>query len=125
MESSFLSPEPSAITNILTLRYDPSITPNLPRKTWNDFKPSIEKPSIEFIEKSIENKRPYLNVNKIDLEKISNKIIQYTVNRNKEKEIDDNILRQTLFLFNLELWYQIFIERDDMKNPNLALNSFV
>ena len=54
MESSFLSPEPSAITNILTLRYDPSITPNLPRKTWNDFKPLIEKPSIEFIEKSIE-----------------------------------------------------------------------
>ena len=53
MESSFLSPESSAITNILTLRYDPSITPNLPRKTWNDFKPSIEKPSIEFIEKSI------------------------------------------------------------------------
>tara|TARA_B100002049_G_scaffold205323_1_gene165314 strand:- start:21 stop:1241 length:1221 start_codon:yes stop_codon:yes gene_type:complete len=53
VESSFLSPEPSAITNILTLRYDPSITPNLPRKTWNDFKPSIEKPSIEFIEKSI------------------------------------------------------------------------
>ena len=53
MESSFLSPEPSAITNILTLRYDPSITPNLPRKTWNDFKPLIEKPSIEFIEKSI------------------------------------------------------------------------
>jgi len=53
VEPSFLLPEPSAITNILTLRYDPSITPNLPRKTWNDFKPSIEKPSIEFIEKSI------------------------------------------------------------------------
>ena len=53
MESNFLSPKPSSITNILTLRYDPSITPNLPRKTWNDFKPSIEKPSIEFIEKSI------------------------------------------------------------------------
>ena len=53
MESSFLSPESSSITNILTLRYDPSIAPNLPRKTWNDFKPLIEKPSIEFIEKSI------------------------------------------------------------------------
>ena len=79
----------------------------------------------QFIEKSIKNKRPYLNVNKIDLEKVSNKIIQYSVTRNKEKEIDDHILRQTLFLFNLELWYQIFIERDDMKNPNLALNSFV
>ena len=53
MESSFLSPESSSITNILTLRYDPSIAPNLPRKTWNDFKPLIEKPSVEFIEKSI------------------------------------------------------------------------
>ena len=53
MESSFLSPEHSSITNILTLRYDTSITPNLPRKTWNDFKPLIEKPSVELIEKSI------------------------------------------------------------------------
>jgi asparagine synthase (glutamine-hydrolysing) len=79
----------------------------------------------QFIEKSIKNRRPYLNVNKIDLEKVSNKIIRYSVTRNKEKEIDDHILRQTLFLFNLELWYQIFIERDNMKNPNLALNSFV
>ena len=78
-----------------------------------------------FIEKSIKNRRPYLNVHKIDLEKISNKIIQYSVNRNKEKEIDDHILRQTLFLFNLELWYQIFIERDNMKNPNLSLDAFI
>ena len=46
--------EPYSITNILTLRYDPSIKPNLPKKTWNDFKPLPEKPSIEFIEKSIE-----------------------------------------------------------------------
>ena len=53
MESSFLSPEHSSITSILTLRYDTSITPNLPRKTWNDFKPLIEKPSVELIEKSI------------------------------------------------------------------------
>ena len=54
MESSFLS-KPSSITNILTLRYDPSIVPNLSRKTWNDFKPRTEKPSIEFVEKSIVN----------------------------------------------------------------------
>ena len=79
----------------------------------------------QFIEKSIKNKRPYLNVNKIDLEKVSNKIIQYGVNGSKEKEIDDHVLRQTLFLFNLELWYQIFIERDNMKNPNLSLDSFL
>ena len=53
MESNFLSPEYSSITSILTLRDDTSITPNLPRKTWNDFKPLIEKPSVELIEKSI------------------------------------------------------------------------
>ena len=78
-----------------------------------------------FIEKSIKNRRPYLNVNKINLEKISNKIIQYTVNRNKEKEIDDNILRQTLFLFNLELWYQIFIDSKDLKNQPLSLEKLI
>ena len=76
-----------------------------------------------FIEKSIKNRRPYLNVNKIDLEKISNKIIQYTVNRNKE--IDDNILRQTLFLFNLELWHQIFIDSKDLKNQPLSLEKLI
>ena len=54
MESNLTSPKPTSITNILTLRYDPSIIPNLPTKTWNNFKPLVEKPSIEFIEKLIE-----------------------------------------------------------------------
>ena len=54
MESNLTSPKPTSITNILTLRYDPSIIPNLPRKTWNNFKPLVEKPSIKFIEKLIE-----------------------------------------------------------------------
>ena len=46
--------KPSSITNILTLRYDPSIKPNLPKKIWSDLKPSIQKPSIEVIEKPIQ-----------------------------------------------------------------------
>ena len=46
--------EPNSITNILTLRYDPSIKPDLPKKTWNNFKPLVGEPSIEFIEKLIE-----------------------------------------------------------------------
>ena len=46
--------KPSSITNILTLRYDPSIKPNLPKKIWSDLKPLIQKPSIEVIEKSIQ-----------------------------------------------------------------------
>ena len=66
-----------------------------------------------------------MNVNKIDLEKISNKIIQYTVNRNKEKEIDDHILRQTLFLFNLELWHRIFIDSKDLKNQPFSLEKLI
>ena len=43
----------------------------------------------------------------------------------KDVEIDDNILRQILFLFNLELWYQIFIESDNVTKPDLSLNRFV
>ena len=46
--------EPASITNILTLRYDPSISPILPKKTWNDLKPLVEKPSMDLIEKLIE-----------------------------------------------------------------------
>ena len=46
--------KPDSITNILTLRYDPSIKPNLPQKVWSDLKPSIQKPSIEFIEDTIQ-----------------------------------------------------------------------
>ena len=58
--------EPTSITNILTLRYDPSIKPNLPKKTWSDFKPSIQNPSIEFIEKSIQkNVKKQLDVSSV------------------------------------------------------------
>ena len=46
--------KPTSITNILTLRYDPSISPILPKKTWNDLKPLVEKPSVDLIEQLIE-----------------------------------------------------------------------
>jgi len=55
VESNPLSLQPSSVTNILTLRYDPSIIPNLPRKTSKDFKPSPKEHSVEFIEKAIAN----------------------------------------------------------------------
>jgi len=58
--------KPHSITNILTLRYDPSIKPNLPKKTWSDFRPSIQKPSIEFIEKSIKGTiRKHLDISSV------------------------------------------------------------
>lgn len=49
--NSLLSP--SSIVNILTLRYDPSISPNLPKKTWKDFETKNESPNTELIENLI------------------------------------------------------------------------
>ena len=43
----------SSIVDILTLRYDPSIIPNLPKKTWTDFKSINESPDIDLIENFI------------------------------------------------------------------------
>ena len=53
MEAPNPTVNPSSIVDILTLRYDTSIQPNLPRKSWEDFVP-IDKPlSIPSIETSI------------------------------------------------------------------------
>ena len=61
----------SSITNILTLRYDPSINPNLPKKTWKDFESINESPDIDFIENSIleeiENKLKSLNSKNVSI----------------------------------------------------------
>ena len=61
---------PSSIVNILTLRYDPNLKPNLPEKTSNDFRPTIQYANIDSIEKSILN---YINqkLEDFDDEKIS------------------------------------------------------
>jgi len=44
---------PSSIVDILTLRYDSSIIPNLPKKTWIDFKPNNIIPNADVIENLI------------------------------------------------------------------------
>ena len=51
--SEFINP--SSLVNILTLRYDPSIIPNLPTKNFQDFKSTQDEPNIHQIEKSICN----------------------------------------------------------------------
>ena len=53
METSNSILSPSSIVNILTLRYDPSLSPNLPKKTWEDFETINESPNIELIENLI------------------------------------------------------------------------
>ena len=47
--------EPSSLVDILTLRYDPLLKSNLPKKNWQDFEPINKIPNIAFIEKSICN----------------------------------------------------------------------
>jgi asparagine synthase (glutamine-hydrolysing) len=45
----------SSLVNILTLRYDPSLKPNLPKKTYLDFEVNNDIPNIDYIEKTICN----------------------------------------------------------------------
>ena len=54
MDSNPQTISPLSLVNILTLRYDPTINPNLPKKNFQDFNP-IEQPNIKSIEKSICN----------------------------------------------------------------------
>jgi len=77
------------------------------------------------IEESIRNKRSYLNTESLKINALSERILNTKIENSKEKEIDDNILRQTLFLFNLEMWYKMFIESDNFKNPTLEINKLV
>ena len=70
MEDSNLKINPSSLVNILTLRYDPYLKPNLPIKTWNDFEPTINLPNIQSIETSICNSLEQ-KLQKFDGKKIS------------------------------------------------------
>ena len=71
MEISNSSINPSSIVNILTLRYDLSINPNLPKKTWGDFEPIDEPVNLTSIESSIcdeiEKKLNYTNEQEISI----------------------------------------------------------
>jgi len=77
------------------------------------------------IEKSITEKRPYLNIDEKYLSTIFQKIDDKLSDDSKNIEIDDLILRQILFLFNLELWYRIFLENENIQDVNLSINKFL
>ena len=53
METSNPTVNPSSVIDILTLRYDTYLQPNLPKKTWEDFVPIDKPPNITSIESSI------------------------------------------------------------------------
>jgi asparagine synthase (glutamine-hydrolysing) len=89
----------------------------------NEFIPIAEC----ILDKSIIMKRDYLNLNKHSLKNIFSSVLK-TKDKNitsKDIEINDKLLRQIMFLFNLELWYRMFLENDDLKNPSLSMNQFL
>jgi len=68
-KSNSISLSPDSIKNILTLRYNSSVNPILPKLTWNDFTSTNNESSIEFIEKSM--KKTLQNSIDDDCKKIS------------------------------------------------------
>ena len=67
-ENHFLKSD--SVISTLTLRYDISLKPKLPKKTWKDFLPTNNSPDLNYIEKLLEediNKK----LNSLDIKKIS------------------------------------------------------
>ena len=70
METSKKSINPSSIIDILTLRYDPSLPSNLPKKSWKDFVSSQENLNLDLIENLI-SKNIKNNIEKLNIKKLS------------------------------------------------------
>ena len=79
----------SSIVNILTLRYDQSINPNLPKKTWKDFESINESPNLDFIENSI--------LEEIDtkLKSVNSKEVSIAISGGVDSTLILSLLRQT------------------------------
>ena len=88
----------------------------------NEFLPLAEC----VLDRSVILNRPFLNKNS-NLKDIFSRIMKIEDKKIKTKdiEINDKILRQIMFLFNLEIWYQLFIENNNFKNPSLSINDFI
>ena len=89
----------------------------------NEFLPLAEC----LIDKGIKNHRPFLNSESNQLHNLFSNVSKLDDKniKSKDVEINDKILRQIMFIFNLELWYQMFIENDNIKNPSLSINNFI
>jgi len=89
----------------------------------NEFLPLAEC----VLDKANKLHRPFLNTKTNYIKDTFSKVYKIEDKNitNKDVEINDRVLRQIMFLFNLELWHQIFIENDDLKTPNLSINKFI
>jgi asparagine synthase (glutamine-hydrolysing) len=91
--------------------------------TTDFFQKELISISDQIVSEKNLKKRSYYKIPRI------RKLIQSIKNRKdlsvKSHLTSDNAFRQMLFLTNLEIWNKLFIENDNLKNPNLSLNSYV
>lgn len=109
--------------------------PLLPKEIVKRRKLPMVVPMAEFYEKELadiskhilsENsikKRSYYKISRI--KKLITDIKSGKVLADKNSVTPDNPYRQLLFLTNLELWIKLFIENDNLKNPNLSINAYL
>ena len=89
------------------------------------FKKEFLSIAQEFLNKSILNKNKFFNLGNDHISDMCKMISGTNTNNSKDIEIKDLILRQILFMFNLELWNKIFIENNDFKNTNLTMDYYL
>ena len=68
------------------------------------------------------SKRPYYKV--AGVQRLLEKAASGKLKPDKNAKTEDNAYRQLLFLVNLELWTQMFLE-NDVKKPNLKLSGYL
>ena len=102
---------PSSVVDILTLRYDPSIKPNLPIKTWKDFQPTIHSPNILQIEKSICN---YIQQK---LEKFQDEKVSIALSGGVDSTLVLSLLRKIKPEININAISVRFADSIDETNP--------
>ncbi len=109
--------------------------PLLPKETVRRRKLPLVVPLTSFIEdefismansllsERILKKRSYYKIPRI--KKLIEAIKARQTLEDKSRVTQDNAYRQLLFFTNLELWIKLFIENDNIKNPNLSIKAYL
>ncbi len=89
------------------------------------FKTEFLSVAEDFLRKSILNENQFFNSKNERVLEMCKTISNVTTNNSKDIEINDLLLRQILFLFNLELWKKMFIDNDDFRAPKLKIDDYL
>ena len=89
------------------------------------FKTEFLSVAEDFLRKSIFNENQFFNSKSERILEMCKTISNVTTNNSKDIEINDLLLRQILFLFNLELWKKMFIDNDNFRTPKLKIDDYL